>query len=25
LNAAHYSPAELEWVDNLARSLSGDH
>jgi hypothetical protein len=23
LNAAHYSPAELEWVDNLARSLSG--
>ena len=23
LNAAHYSPAELEWVENLARSLSG--
>ena len=23
LNAALYSPAELEWVDNLARSLSG--
>jgi uncharacterized protein len=23
LYAAHYSPAELEWVDNLARSLSG--
>jgi phage tail sheath protein FI len=22
LNAAHYSPAELEWVENLARSLS---
>jgi phage tail sheath protein FI len=21
LNAAHYSPAELEWVENLARSL----
>ena len=25
LNAAHYSPAELEWIDNLARSLSGDN
>jgi phage tail sheath protein FI len=23
LIAAHYSPAELEWVENLARSLSG--
>jgi phage tail sheath protein FI len=23
LNAARYSPAELEWVENLARSLSG--
>ena len=23
LNAEHYSPAELEWVENLARSLSG--
>jgi phage tail sheath protein FI len=23
LNAAHYSPAELEWIENLARSLSG--
>jgi hypothetical protein len=23
LNTAHYSPAELEWVDSLARSLSG--
>ena len=23
LNAAHFSPAELEWVDNLAQSLSG--
>ncbi len=23
LNAAHFSPAELEWVDSLARSLSG--
>lgn len=23
LNAANYSPAELEWVENLARSLSG--
>jgi phage tail sheath protein FI len=24
LNAANYSPAELEWVENLARSLSGN-
>jgi uncharacterized protein len=23
LNAAHFSPAELEWVDSLAQSLSG--
>jgi hypothetical protein len=23
LNAAHYSPAELEWIESLARSLSG--
>jgi hypothetical protein len=23
LNAAHYSPAELDWVDKLAESLSG--
>jgi hypothetical protein len=23
LNAANYSPAELEWVENLARSLTG--
>ena len=23
LNAEHYSPAELEWVENLARSMSG--
>jgi hypothetical protein len=22
LNAAHYSPAELEWIDDLASSLS---
>ena len=22
LNAAHYSPAELEWIESLARSLS---
>ncbi len=23
MNGAHFSPAELEWVDNLAQSLSG--